>query len=175
MGDAIRQWVEKTSISDGLHTITWLGGGVGTINGVSVVSGDAINIVVGSDHVEVVIPTTATSAKLETGTIATPYIIRPESEDRLLCNRFSQNVLASLGFDASAGEIGYAGVQYELKRATPIISLLNVIDTTNVLTADFSLIQPYGARYVVTAGSDGFCGNALEYLIDAEIYSAGDP
>jgi hypothetical protein len=82
--DSMEQVIEAGNLDSGLYTISWTGGGTGSVGGVAVASGDTVDITV-TGNLSVIVPFDATSIQLEPGAVVTAYELRPVSRELGLC------------------------------------------------------------------------------------------
>lgn len=101
--DGLEQVVE--GLPAGQYTLTFGGGGTGSVDGATAVSSPAVFTVASAGDISVVVPSTATRVSLVKGDARQeddPFEDRPQSVEELLCFRY---YLA----DVEAGGSGYAG------------------------------------------------------------------
>jgi len=85
--NGLEQIVEGANIRAGTYTLSWVGGGTGSVNGTSGASPLTVDLP-GGANVSVVVPATATDVQLEPGRDATPFEQRPISVEMMLCQRY---------------------------------------------------------------------------------------
>ena len=103
------------------------------------------------------------NAKLELGTVATPFVSRPFSEELLLCQRYFEVLLHSIK-SMSAGDVsGYSYAEWSYKVTKRVVPTIDITGSTGAITSsnkDGVLIYSTNAYPFFSAGNTA----------DAEIY-----
>ena len=90
----------------GQYTLSWTGGGNGTIGGTTAVS--PITATVTAGDTSVIVPATADLVQLESGPVATPFEYRPIVTELALCQRyFARRPYTVGGAQVFAGQVLY--------------------------------------------------------------------
>lgn len=167
----LEQVIEQLSLRDGVYTLSWSGGGVGSLDGgASAVS--PITATITADHdVSVVVPSNATDVQFELGDKATPFEQRLIGEELALCQRYYQTLIQVgqfmlsmyVGSNLSSrdGRISYTTSM----RVPPNVTVNNVTGGSIVGTqVDESSIRWYGS-----ATTDATTFYLSDVHLDAEL------
>jgi hypothetical protein len=125
------QVIEGINIFSGTHTLNWTGTATATVNGSAVAKGGNVTLTGGTDATVRFINGTFSLAQLEPGTVATPFERRARGIERVLCQRYYEEVDAEFKFDGDLGgsdvSVGHTWFCLVEKRPTPTVSVKSEI------------------------------------------------
>lgn len=177
----IEQIIDTFNIEDGIHTISWTGGGTATVAGFSgLSSGDSV--VLPGGNISVKVPKFANSIQLEEGSIATSFEVREKGLELSLCQRYFEKQIhaSTFGwvFEFTSGLVGQ--FVYKNKRANPtftfpVLGLFSDSSFSGVISS-FALSKITSASCKFTATTtlapptDTMLTGDFTVFIDSEIY-----
>lgn len=165
----LEQVVEALNISAGTYTLSWAGGGTGSLDGSAAAAGPITVDLAGGTNVSVVVPSNATEVQLEPGDKASPFKLRDMGQELLLCERYyekSYNAEVAPGTvnnysgaiyhgPLTAAAAHYIAVRYQVKkRASAVFTIWNP-QTGDMGSAYFSNGSSIGPNSIYGAGSQG--------------------
>lgn len=170
----IEQIIEQQNIISGTYTITFTGGGTATVAGTSgLASGDDVVVTVAGD-ISVKVPKGASNIQLESGSVATPFELRPYGLELSLCRRYykyiysgGNNVVYERRYWSGSGNNFIATLGFgEAMRVAPTAI---VTWTTNMTGISLTTLVTGGATlYGASVAGDCYIFTQL-LILDAEL------
>ena len=160
----------------GKYTLSWEGGGTGSVAGTSGSSGLSVDLVGGDTSV--VVPSDAMNVQLEPGSVATPFEHRSEIIERDLCLHFYEKtgiirLFPLIRADAGAGAT-YNTMEFSRKWTAPSVTGHGTWTTAPGYAGDPSFQNVTNSRLVIK-GPDSAANTAVWLSggwleLDSEVY-----
>jgi len=164
----LEQLVEQISLRDGTYTLSWVGGGTGSLDGGGAAASPITASVTADHDVSVVVPDDATDVQIEPGDEATSFEVRPIGEELALCQRYywtlAGSAPATMTHDASAGRGTMVWFPVTM-RVTPTVSDF----TVNAGTTGVTYARADGVFCISTAAAAGISQEVSTLNCDAEL------
>jgi hypothetical protein len=143
----IEQVIEGNNIEGGVYTLSWVGAGTATVNGVAIANGGQTSSLAAATNVTLKFIGAVSRVQFELGTVATPFEQRHPGLELLLARRYYyRNSNAGQGLVASGMAFATTGAAFMIQfpvtmRSAPTLSSTNLFPTNGAGT----LISPTGS------------------------------
>ncbi|SNY94056.1 hypothetical protein SAMN04515647_4380 [Cohaesibacter sp. ES.047] len=168
--DGLEQMIESLPAGD--YTLTWTGGGTGTIGGVTAASPIYVTGLSGG-QTSVVVPSDAARVSVCKGdcrAMTYDYDCRSYQAEVELCRRYYEKLTVFfIGNVVSNGFVGSHVTYPTKKRVIPAVSVMSVLESQNIGAINFGPITDASLRVYTNVPSDGDSYYSAIVELDAEI------
>lgn len=171
-------------LAAGTYTLTWGGGGTGSVQGQAPQASPALFTGVTAGNVSVVVPATATRVSLVRGdatAVADPFITRPPAHEEALCRRYCRRVgtgAIGLVVNATLASVGYSHDDMRVTPTAIVIPGSGTSGATYLTSGPFSFSnaspvpQTRTGGYLTLSGSSFSSGALIALIKDVILLNA---